>query len=163
MRGEAVIHDVTNASDVPGIRAWFVVSANRDAVWRTLVDYRNFTKVFPDLDRISVLSEDESGARVRAWVSVLGLTFDYTLDRRYERPGYRLSWQRRGGSFKHISGSWEILDTDEPDRLLVIYEFYVEIGVMVPTALVGNAARDRAEAMTQRFRRWVETDQSRSR
>ena len=160
MRGEALIRDVTNPSNVPGVLVFFVVSASRDAVWRTLVDYRNFTKVFPDIDQIKVLSEDQQGARVRAWMSVLWMKFDYTLDRIYERPGYRLSWQRSGGSFKHISGSWEILDIEDPERLLVIYESYVEIGFVVPTALVRSGARDRAKAMTQRFRHWVEAKQS---
>lgn len=156
MRGETLVRDVSNTQGIPGIRVLFTVRSDRGRVWRALVDYTNFRKVFPDVERLKVLREDAAGAEVQFWISVSWIPFDYTLYRSYEQPTRRLSWKRIEGSFNHISGSWEILGTDDPQRLLVIYESYLDIGFVVPLAMVRRGAADRAEAMVGRFRSWVE-------
>lgn len=154
-RGEVIIEDVTAPDGVPGLRVSFLVEASREAIWSVLVDYENFTRVFRGVDRLKVLEEDGHGARVEFWVDAVLKDLHYVLYREYVEPGRRLTWRRVSGDLKRIHGSWEILDTDDPDRQLLVYESYVDIGFYPLTWLIREGAMDRAEKMAQRLRDWL--------
>jgi len=159
MQGEILLQNTNNAEGVPGLRALFTVATERERFWHALIDYGEFGNAFPDVKLLEVLQQDDAGAEIRMSVSQFLMNFSFTLHRRYERPGRRLSWTRTAGDFRHVSGSWEIRDTADPRRLLVVYESYVDAGSLIPTSLTRRLSVGQTESMIEHLRHWVEDQQ----
>jgi len=60
------------------------------------------------------------------------------------------------GDLQRIEGSWEIRDTERAGVYLVVYESYVEVGGLVPTAWVRRGVMARTQSMATRLRDWIE-------
>src|SRR5262249_42217274 len=140
----------------PGLRASFTVAASRERIWAVLIDYANFPQIFPDITKLRVLAQDQDGAQVEFWVNAIIAQYHYVLYRRYDEPGRRLTWTRLAGDLKRIEGSWEIRDTPQPDVHLLVYESYVDIGGIIPKALVRLEATRKLREMGPRLRNWIE-------
>lgn len=154
--GGVSIEPMQHPDGVAGLRASFMVAAPRERIWAALTDYPNFPKMFPDIHALRVLTEDERGADISYEVKALFSTYRYVLQRRYDDPGRRLTWRRLSGDLKRMEGSWEIRDTTRPTSQMVVYESYVDIGGIVPMALVRSEAMRHAQAMGERLRPWIE-------
>ena len=161
LAGEVVVEAVQHPDGFPGLRASFTVAATRERIWAVLLDYANFPKLFPDIQKMRVLAQDQDGAQVEYWVNAVLTHYHYVLSRRYDEPGRRLTWTRLAGDLKRIEGSWEIRDTPWPDVHLLVYESYVDIGGIIPKALVRMEAMHKLREMGPRLRHWME-DQPRA-
>jgi ribosome-associated toxin RatA of RatAB toxin-antitoxin module len=155
LAGEVVVETVQHPDGFPGLRASFTVTAARERIWAVLVDYAHFPQLFPDIQKMQVLAQDQDGAQVEFWIKALVAHYHYVLYRRYDEPGRRLTWTRIAGDFKRIEGSWEIRDTPRPGVHLLVYESYVDIGGVVPAALLRLAATRKARAMGERLQHWI--------
>src|SRR5262245_4536754 len=109
--GEVVVETVRHRDGFSGLRGSFTVAATRERIWAALVDYGNFPKLFPDIEKMRVLAQDQDGAQVEYWINAVLAHYHYVLYRRYEEPGRRLMWTRVAGDLKRIEGAWEIHDT----------------------------------------------------
>jgi carbon monoxide dehydrogenase subunit G len=147
-----VIENVTNAAGVKGLRGSFTLAASRERIWDLLTDYEHFRETFTGVRKLKVLSEDETGALVNFEIRVAFLTFEYTLQRHYDRPGELLTWWRTGGDFETITGSWQILPGPRDGTSRVIYESYVEVGFLIPTAIVRDRAARELKETVDRMR-----------
>lgn len=156
LAGKVVVETVQHPDGFSGLRASFLVAAARERIWAVLIDYENFPKLFPDIDKMRLLAQDQYGAQVEFWVNAIVAHYHFVLYRRYEEPGRRLTWTQIAGDLKRIEGSWEIRDTPRPGVYLLVYESYVDPGGMIPTALVRLEAKRKARAMGQRLRHWLE-------
>jgi len=154
--GDVVVEAVKRPDGIPGLRASFAVAAPRERIWAVLLDYANFPKIFPDIHDMRVLTHDQQGAQVEYWVNAVISKYHYVLYRHYEEPGRRLTWTRVAGDLKRMEGSWEIRDTPRSDVQMLVYESYVDIGGLVPKALVRMEARRKAREMGERLRNWIE-------
>lgn len=150
------IEDVTNDKGVKGLRATFQLNASREAIWDLLTDYDRFTETFTGIRSLEVISEDDQGARVRFKIKVAFLTFDYTLQRDYVRPYELITWRRTGGDFRDLSGSWGIIPGPVEGIQEIIYESFVDVGFLVPTALVRDGAARELEKTVTRMRARLE-------
>lgn len=155
--GEVVIEDVTSDDGVAGLRATFWVRATSDAVWNLLTDYAHYREVFTNVEDLSVLDQDARGARLRFRVKAAWLSFDYTLQRTYEVPGRLLTWRRVDGDFRRISGKWAIADAPDPGYAQVTCESYLDIGFLVPTALVRQGAEAEMRRTMLRIKQHLQT------
>jgi carbon monoxide dehydrogenase subunit G len=153
-----VIEDVTNDRGVNGLRGRFQLAASREAIWDLLTDYDRFTETFKGIRRVEVISEDESGARVRFTIKASILTFEYSLRRDYVKQFELITWHRTGGDFRHLSGSWMILPGPREDVQEVVYESFVDVGFLIPTALVRNRAAKELEKTILRMRERLAAD-----
>lgn len=156
LAGEVVVETVQHPDGFPGLRASFAVVAGRERIWAVLVDYAHFPQIFPDIDKMRVLAQDQDGAQVEFWVNAIVAHYHCVLYRRYEAPGRRLTWTRLDGDFKRLEGSWEIRDTPRTGVSLLVYESYVDIGGVIPKALVRLEARRKAREMGKRLQHWIE-------
>jgi len=150
------IEDVTNDKGVKGLRATFQLNASREAIWDLLTDYDRFTETFTGIRSLEVISKNDQGARVRFKIKVAFLSFDYTLRRDYVRPYELLTWHRIDGDFRDLSGSWGILPGPAEGIQQVIYESFVDVGFMIPTALVRDGAASELEKTVARIRARLE-------
>jgi|SRR5262245_17605149 len=156
LAGEVVVETARHPDGLPGLRASFTVIAAREHIWAVLVDYANFPRLFPDIHQVRVLEQDQGGAQVEFWINAIVADYHYVLYRRYDEPGQRLTWTRITGDFKRIEGSWEIRDTPRPGVHLLVYESYVDLGGVIPVALVRLTATRKAREMGERLRHWIE-------
>jgi len=156
LTGDVVVEAVKRSDGLPGLRASFVIVAPRERIWAVLLDYANFLKIFPDIHAMRVLTQDQQGAQVEYWVNAVVSQYHYVLYRRYDEPGRRLTWTRVSGDLKRMEGSWEIRDTPRSDVQMLIYESYIDIGGVVPKALVRMEAMRKAHDMGKRLRTWIE-------
>jgi ribosome-associated toxin RatA of RatAB toxin-antitoxin module len=154
--GDVVVDAVQHPDGIPGLRASFTVVAPRERIWTVLLDYAHFPKIFPDIHDMRVLTNDQQGARVEYWVHAFVSKYHYVLYRRYDEPGRRLTWTRVAGDLKRIEGSWEIHETPRSDVQMLVYESYIDIGGVVPKALVRAEAMRKARVMGERLRNWIE-------
>src|SRR5690349_1172062 len=90
LAGEVVVEQVQHPDGFPGLRASFTVTAPRERIWAVLLDYANFPKLFPDIQDMHVLAQDQYGAQVEYWVNAVVTHYHYVLYRRYVEPGRRL-------------------------------------------------------------------------
>ena len=154
--GQVVVEAVQHPDGFSGLRASFTVTAPRERIWAVLTDYTSFREIFPDIQKMHVLAQDQHGAQVEYWVNAVVTKYHYVLHRRYDEPGRRLTWTQIAGDLKRIEGGWEIRDTPRPDVYMLIYESYVDIGGVIPTALVRLEAARKTRQMSERLRNWIE-------
>jgi len=154
--GDVVVEPVKHPDGISGLRASFAVAAPRERIWAVLLDYANFPKIFPDIHDLRVLTHDPQGDQVEYWVNAVVSKYHYVLYRHYDEPGRRLTWTRVAGDLKRIEGSWEIHDTPRSDVQMLVYESYIDIGGVVPKALVRMEAMRKAREMGERLRSWIE-------
>ena len=154
LAGEVVVETVQHPDGFSGLRASFAVVAGRERIWAVLIDYAHFPQIFPDIDKMRVLAQDQNGAQVEFWVNAIVAHYHCVLYRRYDAPGRRLTWTRLDGDFKRIEGSWEIRDTPRPGVALLVYESYVDIGGVIPKALVRLEARRKPRKTSRKSGGW---------
>jgi len=152
------IEDVTNEQGVKGLRATYQLAASREAIWDLLTDYDRLRETFNRIHSLEIINEDEQGAEVRFKIKVMFLSFDYTLQRDYLRPYELLTWHRTGGDFRQISGRWSILPGPNEGIHTVIFESFVDVGYLIPTALVRNHAAAELENTVTRIRARLKRD-----
>lgn len=155
MEGHILVDALNNENGVPGLIAAFSVSAPRENIWKAFVDYDNFSNIFEGVKKLEVKSEDDQGATVEFWIDAVLADLNYTLYRKYERPNYKLTWNRTQGDLEIIEGSWEIIDSPRPEKKIVVYSSFVKVGRLVPTKLVRWGAMRKAEDMCKKLREWI--------
>lgn len=155
-KGKVVVDSIKDSNGIPGVRATFIIKAKREIIWQTLVDYDNFKDIFEGIDEMKVLNNNSSGAKVEFWVDAVLKNLHYILDRKYEKPGYKITWKKISGDLKDIHGSWQIVDTEDSTAKLLVYESYVDIGFKVVTWMIQQGAMGKAEEMAYRLREWIE-------
>ena len=159
--GEVFIEEAENQDRVPGVRVLFAVSAPRKTIWHVLTDYKNFPKIFKGTKSIKVISQNQSGAKVKIEYSkkVFGffdVNYKYVLARSYIKQGELLTWRRESGDFNVIDGGWEIIDTRRPNTFLLIYESFLDGNWLFPAKLVRKRAMKEAVEMAKHVRNWME-------
>src|SRR5262245_47909249 len=92
LAGEVIAETVKSPEGIPGVRAMFVVSAPRERIWETLLDYANFTKIFKGIEKIRLLESTPAGAQIEYWIDAVFKKYHYIVFRHYDDPGHRLTW-----------------------------------------------------------------------
>jgi len=155
LAGEVLVEAIDSSDGLPGVKASFVVKAEPEAIWATLIDYDNFTDIFKGMDKVRVLEQDQNGAKVEFWLSIFWNQYHYVLYRNYINPGRKMTWQRVSGDLERIEGVWEIQQTPRADAQLIVYESYVDPGDLIPTRLVRWRGMDKAHNMAIHLREWI--------
>ena len=158
-KGKVLVEEVKHPTGIPGLRATFVVHSTRDAIWKALTDYVDFTKIFDGIDKMKVQEQDNTGATIEFWADAIIFNIHSVMRRTYDKPGRELSWKRVSGDMKDIRGRWVIEDTDRKNIFVVKYESYVDVGFYIATAIARSVAMNKAESMAVRLRKWIEAHQ----
>jgi hypothetical protein len=154
-RGEIVVEAAPGPDGLAGVHAMFLVRAPKAKAWSALVDYPNFQRIYEGIEKMRVLEQSDRGATLEMWVnSPLG-QYHYVLQRRYELPGERVSWDRLSGDFERLGGTWDVRDTGRPGVYLLDYRSYAA-GLPVPEFLARPLVEARTLAMAERLRAWIE-------
>jgi hypothetical protein len=155
LQGEVLVEKIRDEDGMPGIRALFTVHADRDQLWGMLTDYENFSEIYNGIDSVEVLEQFTGGAIVRIYQDIRIRKIRFILERRYENPGHRLSWDRVSGDLKIVKGSWDIIDSPDENIKLVVYTSYFRYGNIIPPRLTRNWAMNEVENMVAGAREWI--------
>ena len=154
--GEVIVEAIEDNSGLPGARAMFQMEGNRSQIWAMLNDYASFQQMYDDIDSLRILKEDEKGATLEIWYYTVIGKYHYVLQRSYEIPEYKLSWERVSGDLKVINGGWEILDAFDGKNKILKFESYVKTGGLIPPKLVRRITMNKARKMADWLPEWFE-------
>lgn len=150
MAGEIIVSEAENENGVGGVKVTFTVRGSKEDIWDTITDYEHFEEIFGSIE-MEILHEDELGARVNATL----YNYEYVLYHQYVQHGERMRWHRESGDLKVVTGSWNILSTDDPGVQLVLYENYVDAGSRIGNWLVEWGRENRGVDTAEKMRRHV--------
>ena len=153
------LDDVTGApfiealqeSGVDGVRSSFGVEGDMPVVLDALWDVQKLIVLSPDVESVDVVARRLNQVDVRFRVSAFFTRVEYTL-RRTLIPGARISWVSIAGDVKSIRGSWTVRPGPRPHTTRVVYTSFVDIGGVVPSALVRDVVKGKLAALTDRVR-----------
>ena len=161
IKGEIVVKPAKTHNGLKGLQAIFAVRASRKDIWKTLTDYDHFQQIFQDIYKMKVVESGESGATIEFWADAVITKLHYELYRKYEVFEHKLSWKKTSGDLKQIEGSWTILDTDDPEIKILVYDSYIKVGMLlVPEWMVRKGAMRKAKTMSEGIRNWIEQHKS---
>ncbi len=145
--------ELADADGVPGLRATFVVDAPADVVLDLLWAGARFRSIFPDIKALDVVARpDDRTVDVRFFVDAVVATPTYTLRRSLDRGRRRVAWVSVGGDLKKIVGAWTVAPLSA-GRSRVIYESYVDVGVVGVSSVYRSLVVGRVEQMAARVQR----------
>jgi ribosome-associated toxin RatA of RatAB toxin-antitoxin module len=146
------VAELTDPAGVPGLRAAFDVAAPADVVLDLLWDVSRFRAIFPDIKALDVLARPEPHTvDVRFFVDAVVATPTYTLRRTLVPAARRVAWVSIGGDLKHIAGSWSVTPRSS-SSCRVVYESFVDVGVVGVSSMYRSAVLGRVEQMVDRVR-----------
>lgn len=154
--GEIIVEAVNDSSGLPGVKAMFEISGTRTEIWGMLNDYENFKKIYGNIDSLKVLEADSSGAIIEFWSDAVIKKMHFTLIRKYEVYEQKLSWERLSGDMKRIEGGWEILDSREAGKKILVYKTFIKYGGIIPTKLVRRGAMNKAKSLGPKLQEWLQ-------
>ena len=144
--------ELADPAGVPGLRAGFDVDAPADVVLDLLWDVSRFRAVFPDIKALDVVARpDDHTVDVRFFVDAVVATPTYTLRRTLDRGARRVAWVSVAGDLKHIAGSWSVTPRS-PSSCRVVYESFVDVGVVGVSSVYRSLVLGRVEQMAGRVR-----------
>ena len=114
-------------------------------LYQTITNYQNYPNFVDGVDSIEIISQDESGAKVRYGLNLIK-QFSYVLDLQHEAPT-KVSWTFDSGDlFKNNNGMWELKDLGD-GKTEVTYSLDVDFKLMVPKMILNKLTGKNLPAM----------------
>ncbi len=113
------------------------IKARPQQVWQVLTDYNNAPKIFPCLEKSSVLQSNGSVKLVSQTIKPSGIptTFNYTLELKETAPDL-LEFRRVSGAFKDNRGWWKLQPIAGGEKTLVTFAKHLDAGFFIPQMIV---------------------------
>lgn len=117
--------------------------------YAAVTDYRNYTKILPEVDSIAIKNETETSASIEYTVTVIK-SFKYTLKMTQKKPTF-VSWDLEDGSlFKKNSGSWTITALGA-NKCKVAYNIDLDLKIFAPKSVTNALVANNLPKMMQQF------------
>ncbi len=127
-----------------------VFPVSQEQLYSVIVDYERYPEFVDGVNAITVLENDESGAKVRYDLNLIK-KFQYTIELNHERPE-RVSWHLHSGElFKKNSGYW-LLEKISEKETKVTYALDVEFKIFAPKMIVKKLVTTNLPSMMKSYR-----------
>ena len=143
---------LSDADDTPGVRATFEVDAPADVVLDLLWDVSRFKRIFPDIKELTVLAQSPTGVDVRFEVDAVVAKPTYTLRRSLDVGRGEISWFNIAGDLKRVVGRWVVRPATNPQRSIVVYESFVDVGIVGISTVYRDIVKGKLDQMATRVR-----------
>lgn len=158
-KGELDIEFVNdNKSHVKQVRAVGLIKAPRDKVWKAVIDYKNYPKFMPRVEKVSIKKKKGNFRIVymkldTPWpFSNVWYTNRYKLD----PNNYSVKWLMLDGSIKENRGSWK-LKKYKNNSTLAIYQVKVDLGLsFVPQWVINHVSKITIPTIFKRVKYYLE-------
>ncbi|CAN5950781.1 unnamed protein product [Sphagnum jensenii] len=113
-----------------------LIDAKPEAIWDVLVDYPHASKIYKNLKSCEVVGTKGAAKLVRQIVNTGSpITFDYTVAP-VERKPNSIEWARESGSFKEVTGTWQLEPVEFGRQTRVTYSIFIDGGMFLPAWLL---------------------------
>jgi ribosome-associated toxin RatA of RatAB toxin-antitoxin module len=143
---------LSDADDTPGVRATFEVDAPADVVLDLLWDVSRFKRIFPDIKELTVLDQAPTRVDVRFEVDAVVAKPTYTLRRSLDVGRGEISWFNIAGDLKRVVGRWVVRPANDARRSIVVYESFVDIGIVGVSTVYRDIVKGKLDQMATRVR-----------
>ncbi|MEO1270835.1 MAG: SRPBCC family protein [Myxococcota bacterium] len=148
------IDEIEDHTGVKGLRATFIVEHPRAVVFETINDLNSFMKLFPNIMEFKILNTDGAARDVYFKVDAVLSEAEYVLRREGKRGKHAdtIVWDRLSGDARVIRGAWIMTHGPRPNTTKVVYQSYVDVAMVIPTALIRSIAIGKVKEMVVRVR-----------
>lgn len=153
--GRIIVEQTKNALGTPGLRCYLLVTGDRDRLFDKLKNPEFFKASYSNIEKMKILRRYRGGAEVEFVLNAFVARVRYVVSRRYDRRTYTVWWTKVSGDLKEIEGSWQLKTSPYVGKYLLVYESFVNPG-MVPPGLYLSFAKRKAESSLQRLRTLLE-------
>lgn len=127
-----------------------IVNARSDKVFKTIIGFKRYPNIFPEVEKASVLKKTKTTAEV---VFVMNIITKLNLTLKFNfKDKNNVTWKLiKGDNLKSNSGSWELKPLAK-NKTKVTYSTDVEFGWLVPKQLAMTLIESRLPKMLKNFR-----------
>ena len=155
--GKIVVESVDDGK-AGSAHAWALARCAPEAIWSVITDHAHFPEFVPHLKKMEILERTETSERTTQTVDAVIATVRYTLDYRFDKPGWKIDYQLVTDLPHDIAaarGTWQLWPAE--GGTILEYTSAVDTGRSVPgfirSYLAKNAASDLLEAVRSRAAR----------
>jgi hypothetical protein len=146
--------DVIDDAGTKGLESVFDVEVSPAILLELLWGGPGYLRMFPDVKAMTVIAGEGTTTLDVAYRVDAGLRdVRYVLRRTLDREACTITWRELGGDLRRIRGGWALARGARPGCTRVTYTAFVDVGKLVPTALVRETAKRRLGDMIERVRR----------
>ena len=153
--GKIIVEQAKSARGTPGLRCELLVAGNENTLFDKLKNPDFFKASYSNIEKIKILRRYQNGAEVEFVLNAIVTKIHYVVARRFNRATYTVWWTKVSGDLKDIEGSWQLKPSPYKGKYLLVYESFVNPGV-VPPGLYLSFAKRKAESSLQRLRMLLE-------
>lgn len=149
------IKSISETGTIEGVEATQIIDVQFEKLVKTLVDYKNFTKFMPNVDKSIVLKSDTEVKQVETELDFGLFDVTYVLNMKEnvdsEKGTATIEWTRASGDLEVITGRWTVVKKGNKSALK--YVSFVDSGVAIPSwiqnMLTKGAVPDLFEAVSK--------------
>lgn len=112
------------------VSAGTLVNASPGAVWETIIDAEAAPIIYPEVEKVTAIGEDQGGELVKFNLNINYILFSkrvsYVIRHIKEKPK-RLSWTWVEGDAKDVTGSWDLIPIDGGKKTLALHRMYSDL------------------------------------
>ncbi len=139
-----------------------LIDAKPESIWDILVDYPNAPQVFKNLKLCEVVGQRGPIKLVRQLVNTGSpIKFDYTVALVEKKP-YSIEWSRDSGSFKEVTGTWQLEPLESGTQTRVTYSIFIDGGMFLPPWLLAPQLKGYLPVVLEALRDKVLSDKDRN-
>jgi ribosome-associated toxin RatA of RatAB toxin-antitoxin module len=139
-----------------------LINAKPETIWDILVDYPHAPQVFKNLKLCEVVGQRGPIKLVRQLVNTGSpIKFDYTVALVEKKP-YSIEWSRDSGSFKELTGTWQLEPLESGRQTRVTYSIFMDGGMFLPPWLLAPQLKGYLPVVLAALRDKVSSDKDRN-
>ena len=154
-KGKIIVERVENDRGTPGLRCYLLVAGNKDRLFDKLKNPEFFKASYSNIEKMKIVRTFKNGADVEFVLNALIKKVHYVVSRRYDRDTYTVWWTKVSGDLKDIEGSWRLEPSPYEGKYLLVYESFVDPGVVTAGFYV-LFAKMQAESNLKKLRTLLE-------
>jgi ribosome-associated toxin RatA of RatAB toxin-antitoxin module len=140
---------------MPGAQRTITINAPVEKCWAVISDYERYPEFLPEVKKIRTMNRRGNEVDVQYEAEVVKV-IKYTVHMKEEGPR-KLSWSFIDGEFmKDNKGGWALEDGGN-GTTKATYSIEVEVGMLVPKAIVNGLVDSQLPKLLENFKKRIES------
>ncbi|MBL8915179.1 MAG: SRPBCC family protein [Archangium sp.] len=140
---------------MPGAQRTITINAPVEKCWAVISDYERYPEFLPEVKKIRTMNRRGNEVDVQYEAEVVKV-IKYTVHMKEEGPK-KVSWSFIDGEFmKDNKGGW-VLEDGGNGTTKATYSIEVEVGMLVPKAIVNGLVDSQLPKLLENFKKRIES------
>lgn len=140
---------------MPGAQRTITINAPVEKCWAVVSDYERYPEFLPEVKKIRTMNRRGNEVDVQYEAEVVKV-IKYTVHMKEEAPK-KVSWSFIDGEFmKDNKGGW-VLEDGGNGTTKATYSIEVEVGMLVPKAIVNGLVDSQLPKLLENFKKRIES------